>query len=139
MTHTENWLEKRFDFDFPASRYVEFVEFLRATPDRLEALVARLPADVLVRRDEDDWSLQENAGHFLSVEGLFLGRLDDYLNDAPVLRPARFEENATDQADYNHKEIGWILAQFREQEASTSPAWRRCRRKPSRKPACIPA
>ena len=32
MSHKENWLEKQFDFDFPASKYVEFLQFLRETP-----------------------------------------------------------------------------------------------------------
>jgi hypothetical protein len=51
----------------------------------------------------------------LSAETLFLGRLDDYLNQAETLRPARFEDNPTDKANYNAKEIAWILAEFRQQ------------------------
>ena len=115
MTHKENWLEKRFDFDYPASRYVEFLAELRQTPARLDVLVKSLPGDVLVRRDGDSWSIQENAGHFLTAESLFLGRLDDYANNASVLSPARFEDNPTDEAKYNDKDIGWILDQFRDQ------------------------
>lgn len=115
MSHKENWLEKQFDFDFPASKYVEFLQFLRETPARLEAAVKLLPREVLIRRDWDSWSIQENVGHFLATESLFLGRLDDYENNAPVLRPARFEDNPTDQASFNNKDIFWILNQFREQ------------------------
>ncbi len=115
MSHKENWLEKQFDFDFPASKYVEFLQFLRETPARLEATVKLLPREALVRRDRDSWSIQENTGHLLTTESLFLGRLDDYENNAPVLRPARFEDNPTDQADFNSKDIRWILDQFREQ------------------------
>jgi len=115
MSHKENWLEKQFDFDFPASKYVEFLQFLRETPVKLKTLVEGLPKEVLIRRDGDSWSIQENTGHFLTVESLFLGRLDDYENDAPVLRPARFENNTTDKASFNKKEIQWILDQFREQ------------------------
>lgn len=115
MSHKENWLEKQFDFDFPVSRYVEILLFLHETPAKLEALVEALPKDVLTRRDEDSWSIQENIGHFLTTESLFLGRLDDYENDAPVLRPARFEDNPTDQAIFNEKDIQWILAEFQVQ------------------------
>jgi uncharacterized damage-inducible protein DinB len=115
MSHKENWLEKQFDFDFPASKYVEFLQFLRETPEKLEGLVKFLPTEVLIRRDGDSWSIQENAGHFLTVESLFLGRLDDYENNAPVLRPARFEDNPTDKANFNAKDIQWILDQFLEQ------------------------
>ena len=115
MSHKENWLEKQFDFDFPASKYVEFLQFLRKTPAKIEALVKNLPHKTLIRRDGDSWSIQENIGHFLTSESLFLGRLDDYENDAPVLRPARFEDNPTDKANFNEKGIQWILDEFRAQ------------------------
>ena len=115
MSNKENWLEKQFDFDFPASKYVEFLQFLRETPIKIEALVINLPKEVLTRRDEGSWSIQENVGHFLTAESLFLGRLDDYENDVPVLRPARFENKPTDKANFNEKDIQWILDEFRAQ------------------------
>ena len=113
MSHKENWLEKQFDFDFPSSRYVEFLDFLRKTPVKIEELVKKLPKELLIRREEDSWSIQENVGHFLTAESLFLGRLDDYENDAPVLRPARFEDNPTDKANFNGKDFRLILEEFR--------------------------
>ena len=115
MSHKENWLEKQFDFDFPASKYVEFLQFLRETPAKIEEMVKNLPEEVLVRRDGESWTIQENIGHFLTAESLFLGRLDDYENDASVLRPARFEDNPTDKANFNDKDVQRILDQFREQ------------------------
>ena len=60
MSHKENWLEKQFDFDFPASKYVEFLQFLRETPAKIGALVEFLPKETLIRRDGDSWSIQEN-------------------------------------------------------------------------------
>ena len=115
MSHKENWLEKQFDFDFPVSKYTEFLQFLRETPAKLDTLTRNLPGEILTRRDVDSWSIQENAGHFLTTESLFLGRLDDYKNDAPVLQPARFEDNPTDQADFNSRDIEWILDELRAQ------------------------
>ncbi len=115
MSHKENWLEKSFSFDFPTSKYVEFLQFLRQTPSRLDALVDSLPTEVLIRRDGDSWSIQENVGHFLMVESLFTGRLEDYQNNLETLRPARFDDNPTDKADFNAKDIQWILKEFRAQ------------------------
>jgi uncharacterized damage-inducible protein DinB len=117
MSHKEDWLTKEFKFNFPATRYIEFLSFLRKTPDRLKALLKDVPPDLLTRREGDSWSIQENAGHFLTVESLFLGRLEDYNQDAQVLRPAEFEDNRTDKANYNQKEIGWILEAFSRQRA----------------------
>jgi len=118
MSHKENWLQKQFDFDFPASKYVEFLQFLRETPAKIQELVIHLSKEVLIRRDEDSWSIQENIGHFLTAESLFLGRLDDYEKDTPVLRPARFEDNPTDKANFNEKDLQWILDEFRAQRGT---------------------
>lgn len=115
MSHKENWLENQFDFDFPASKYIEFLQFLRETPAKIEALVKNLPEELLIQRDGDSWSIQENAGHFLTTESLFLGRLDDYAFNAPFLRPACFEDNPTDKANFNEKDIQGILDEFRSQ------------------------
>jgi len=117
MSHKEDWLTKQFEFDFPISRYPEFLEILGSTPEQLEALVSGMPPKILIQRIDSSWSIQENSGHFLSVESLFLGRLEDYNQGAAVLRPARFEENQTDQADYNAREIAWILDAFRQKRA----------------------
>ena len=115
MSNQENWLEKQFDFNYPALKYVEFLEFLRETPVKIKALVKNLPKDVLIRRAEESWSIQENVGHFLTTESLFLGRLDDYENGLPALRSARFEDNPTDKANFNEKNMRWILEAFRAQ------------------------
>ena len=117
MSHKENWLEKQFDFDFPASKYTEFLQILRNSPEKIEALLENLSKEDLIHKDGDSWSIQENVGHFLTAEYLFLSRLDDYENDASVLQPARFEDNPTDKANFNEKSIQWILDQFREQRA----------------------
>jgi uncharacterized damage-inducible protein DinB len=115
MTHKVNWLEKQFDFDFPVERYVELRQALGETHEKLQAMVGSLPRDTLIRQDGDSWSIQENVGHFLTLESLFHGRLDDFLNNASVLRPANFEDNQTDKVHYNEKEIAWILSEFRRQ------------------------
>jgi uncharacterized damage-inducible protein DinB len=115
MTHKEDWLEKRFDFDFPVNRYKEFLQFLKDTPEKLRTLVKDVPRETLVCREGASWSIQENVGHYLTVEALFLGRLDDYEKGASILRPARFEDNPTDKAKFNERDIQWILDEFRAQ------------------------
>lgn len=52
MSHRENWLEKQFNFYFPASQYVEFIQFLQETPAKIEALIENLPREVLIQRDQ---------------------------------------------------------------------------------------
>jgi len=113
MTHKVNWLNKKFVFNFPVERYVDLLEELRETPSKLEALVRPLPKETLLRHDSDSWSIQENAGHFLTLETLWHGRLDDFLNNEKTLRPAKFEDNQTDKANYDSWEMDTILRDFR--------------------------
>ena len=79
--------QRTFDFGFPADLFPELIERLRGTPARLADL-ARLGPEVLTRRDDSTWSIQENVGHLADLESLFTGRLDDFAAGTDTLRPA---------------------------------------------------
>jgi len=113
MSKKVNWLNRTFEFDFPFSRYPEFLKILRDTPIQLETLVNDIPEKLLTRRDEDKWSIQENVGHLLTAESLFIGRLDDYKNNKATLRPADVSGKRTNQANHNSKNINQILLEFK--------------------------
>ncbi len=112
MCRKMKWLDRDFSFSFPVTVYPELIERLRNTPSRLEKLVNSAPQNLLVQRDGQSWSIQENAGHLLTVESLFEGRLDDYQSGAESLRPADFKAKRTDKANYNSFEIKDILTGF---------------------------
>lgn len=107
------WVDRKFDFGFPVETAPLLLERLRGTPARLEDRVRSLPRERLIRRDGDKWSIQEHAGHFVDVETLFAGRLDDYDAGAPMLRPADVSGRRTNLADHNRGELPAILAGFR--------------------------
>ena len=46
------------------------------TPARIEERVSKAPTALLTWRDGDKWSIQENIGHLLDLDGLFAGRFD---------------------------------------------------------------
>jgi len=52
-------------------------------------------------------------GHLTVVEGLWLGRLDDYAAGLDELRPADMSNQATFAADYNAQAPAAVLADFR--------------------------
>jgi hypothetical protein len=68
----------------------------------------------LTVKPSQTWSIQENVGHLLTVDGLFAGRLDDYSAEAAELRPAKVDGSRTDQADYNSWQMTTILTDFRD-------------------------
>ena len=111
------WTERRFDFETPVAQFPELLERLRGTPARVEALVRPLPAEVLVRRDGDTWSIQENIGHLADLESLFTGRLDDFEAGMAVLRAADMRNVATHQARHNDRSIEAVLARHRARRA----------------------
>lgn len=115
MTDRIKWIDRRFDFTFPAGLYPEMIERLRGTPARLEDRIGSLPAEVLRRRDGDRWSIQENAGHLLDLESLVMERLDQYLAGATELHAADMSNRKTYQADHNRVPVASILSNFREQ------------------------
>ena len=103
------WVDRTFDFDFSADLYPELVERLRGTPARIEDRIRALPPAALARKPEQGWSIQENIGHLINVEGLFAGRLDDYFAGLDQLRPADMTNRSTHDAHYNDRPIEQIL------------------------------
>ena len=108
------WLEKKFEFDFPVSMYKEFIRNLEQTPEVLESLLNPLSQEKLKQKENDKWSIQENAGHLITVDELFIGRLEDYNNNLEELRPADVTGGRTKKEDYNSRDIKQILADFRQ-------------------------
>lgn len=107
------WVDRKFEFDFPASEYVGILEFLKKTPRKVEKMIESISSEVLIKQENNAWSIQKNVGHLLSVDSLFLGRLDDYLVNAKVLRPADVSGDRTNRANYNEKDIKDILEKFK--------------------------
>ncbi|MCA1574117.1 MAG: DinB family protein [Acidobacteria bacterium] len=115
MTKRIKWIDRRFDFTFPTGLYPEMIERLRGTPARLEDRIGSVPAEVLLRRDGEKWSMQENAGHLLDLEALVMERLDQYLAGATELHAADMSNRKTYEAGHNSVPVGSILSDFRQQ------------------------
>ncbi len=115
MTFPAKWVERQFNFEFSADLHPQLLERLRGTPARLEDRLNGLPAEVLVFKLGDAWSIQENAGHLLDLEPLLAGRLDDYENRLSTLRAADMSNRLTHEANHNEKDISEILGAFRKE------------------------
>lgn len=113
MSEQLPWVKRRFGFDLPADLYPELIERLRGTPARLEELVSAVPKTLLTVRPGGAWSIQEHVGHLMELESLFTGRLDDYAAGADELRPADMSNRATEEADYNSRDVEELLSEFR--------------------------
>ena len=115
MVDRTEWIKRQFSFELPLGMYGNVVERVRGTPARLEDLTRGLPPEILTRRDGDKWSIQEQAGHLLDLEGLGMDRLDDFEAGRDVLVAADMENRKTHEANHNTNTIENILAAFREE------------------------
>jgi len=107
------WLEYRWSFDFPAAMLPAIVTRLGGTSARLEETLRGAPEAIRQRPASGGWSVQEQAGHLLSVEALWQVRLDEYLAGATTLTAADMSNRHTDAADWNQRPLAEMLAAFR--------------------------
>ena len=113
MVDRMEWFKRQFTFELPLWMYPNVVERVRGTPARLEDLTRTLPPEILTRRDNDKWSIQEQAGHLLDLEPLGMNRLDDYEAGLDELHAADMTNRKTHEANHNANTIENILADFR--------------------------
>ena len=113
MSEVPKWFERKFDLSFPSHLYPNVRIRLQGTPVRLEELVGTIPHDVLTRKPGQNWSAQENAGHLLDLESLWLARVEDYLKGSEILSVADLTNRKTEDAGHNQRPMEEILANFR--------------------------
>ena len=114
MAERRRWFDRQFEPGVPEDSFPGIVARVRGTPGRLADLVRPLSSEVLVRSLDESWSIQENVGHLLDLEPLWLGRLEDLLAGAERLRPADLQNRKTHEAEHNTTNIDTLLAQFRD-------------------------
>ena len=113
MTRVPAWFERTFAFPFPVQLLPNLRTRLHGTPARLEAMVSRRTRATLIARRDDKWSAQENAGHLLDLEPLWLARTTDYLSSRDQLTVADLANRKTDDANHNARTLNEILGEFR--------------------------
>ena len=107
------WTERKFNFDYPATKWPDLMERVRGTPARIEERVRNLSRDVLTRRENGKgWSIQENIGHLSDLEYLPMQRIEEILAGKAVLAAADMTNRKTHEADHNANDIRTLLAEF---------------------------
>ncbi len=112
MTAPRRWFDRKFELGLGPDAAPQLLERLRLAPERLADAVRGLSGEVLTRKNEGKWSIQENAGHLFDLESLWDLRLDDYDGGATELHAADLENRKTHAAAHNDRPISEILADF---------------------------
>jgi uncharacterized damage-inducible protein DinB len=106
------WFERIFKLGIPIEAFPEVLERIRGTPLRLEERASTLPTDLLTRRVEGQWSIQEHIGHLVDLEALWDGRIDDFDDGAEALRPADLENRVTWEGEHNSGLLEDLITDF---------------------------
>jgi hypothetical protein len=91
---------------------METVNLLRETPVALANMVKELDKSLLVAKPDSKWSIQEQVGHLLTIESLWIARVDDCVMEKPFLRPWNGTNADTDAGQFNLQGISQILDDF---------------------------
>lgn len=113
MGTVTEWFGRKFTLDLPVEVFPNILARLRGTPARLEELVGGLPEEVLTRRHDDKWSIQEQVGHLVDLEELWTKRLDDFRLEPVTMTAADLQNRKTYEAGHNEREVTEILSAFR--------------------------
>jgi len=118
MSQVPIWFERKFEFSFPVELLPNLCARLRGTPARLEEVLRGRSHTILigkaqVGKAQVKWSAQENAGHLLDLEPLWLARVGDYVAASDQLTAADLKNRKTDEADHNARPLEQILNEFR--------------------------
>ena len=112
------WIERTFNFDYPAERFPELLERTRGTPARVEDRVNGLGESLLGRSDGHGWSIKQNIGHLIDLGYLATQRTDQILAGESVLIAADMTNRKTNEANHNEQPIAELLADFRSDRAA---------------------
>jgi uncharacterized damage-inducible protein DinB len=118
MIESSRWFDRKFDSVVEIGTFPAIVERLRGTPARVEEKLAPLGISVLTERLRDTWSIQENLGHLVDLEPLWLGRLEDLLAGLDELRVADLTNRTTHEARHNEASLDDLLRSFRSARAT---------------------
>jgi hypothetical protein len=100
MSQVPIWFERKFEFSFPVELLPNLCARLRGTPARLEEVLHGRSHTILIGKAQVKWSAQENAGHLLDLEPLWLARVGDYVADSDRLTAADLRNRKTDEANH---------------------------------------
>jgi len=107
------WIERQFNFEFPAGIYPCLLERMAGTSIRIEEMVREIPREILSRRIEGRWSIMDHIGHLYDLEELNEIRLREFIENVPILSAADMSNKKTEDAHHHQKTVTSLLSEFR--------------------------
>ena len=115
MSDRIQWFDRKFNFGNLTGTIDNILERLKGTPIRLQSKISQISSDLYIVNSGEAWSIQENVGHLLDLEPLWLGRVEDMVEGEKILRPTDLKNAKTFDAQHNRKPMGELLANFQQE------------------------
>lgn len=100
-----HWFDREFAFTFPPDLHPMLLERWRGLLPRVQDKLTRFAGADWTGRRDGSWSAQENLGHLLDLEELWLRRIDELLAGAPELSPADLQNTRTHEAGHDRRDL----------------------------------
>jgi uncharacterized damage-inducible protein DinB len=113
MSEVPLWVERSFEGAAALAMHPNVRARLAGVAGRVMEVARDLPREVLVRRVDGKWSIQEHAGHLLDLEVLFETRIGEYLAGVDELAGADMSNAKTEAARHNDADLGDLVAELR--------------------------
>jgi uncharacterized damage-inducible protein DinB len=107
-----NWYAAQIIDNTNRKSFEEVIDLLRSAPDRLGVLLEKNSDSNSRKSINGHWTGNEHAGHLLTMESLWIARLDDFAGGNPKLRQWNGHNRDTVAADYNRSRIQKIIEEI---------------------------
>lgn len=112
LVKREEWFKRSFSFGLPVWMFPNIVERLRGTPARIRARIEGIQENHLTKRIRGVWSIQENIGHLIDLESLWLKRMVNFVHGDETLLETDLANRKTHEANYNSVAIDSLAVNF---------------------------
>ena len=106
------WFERKFDFSKEQNIFPSIIERLKGTPILLDYKVSTISDLDLKIKFQNSWSIQDNIGHLIDLEPVWLGRLHDILRGDEMMRTIDLANTKTNQANHNSGSAKDLIKEF---------------------------
>lgn len=106
------WADQKFDFPTSPSEMEAQLLHLSTFPSQLSITLESIPHDKFTVRHDEKWSIQEHLGHLLDLEELPSVRVQEILEEQPILSPADMTNRKTWERNYNEENMYDLCERF---------------------------
>lgn len=78
----------------------------------LKNLISNISEDKAELKPDQKWSIKEHVGHLLTIESLWIARLDDFAMGKATLRPWNGTNADTEAGEFNKQRLAKIFEDF---------------------------